>query len=86
MLFKGKENLKQNQETFSWCHRFRAGGSPLHVAVGEDTAHNPYPDGARWRGGFVRGADPPLSPLLVLQYSRLLGPGADGRQCQQLTT
>lgn len=46
VLFKGKENLKQNQEALSWCHQFTARGSPLHMAVGEDTVRNPFQDAA----------------------------------------
>lgn len=70
MLFKGRENLKQNQETLSWRHRFRARGSPLHMAVGEGAVHNPFRDGAQWRGGFVHDANPPLPLPCFAVFSR----------------
>ena len=69
MLFKGKENLKQSQETLSWCRRCRARGSPLRVAVGEDTLHSPAGDAARRRGSFVPGASPPLPPPCLAAFS-----------------
>lgn len=57
-------------------------------------AESPREPPARGRRGLgrARGAAAlaarcqPRSPLLVLQCSRVLGPRADGRQCQQLTT